>query len=289
MKSFQIDRSNLQNKAFTIRRHKFPYFLKIWHYHTELELVVVLKSKGTRFIGDNIEQFKHGEIILIGKDLPHMWLNDNEYFEEGSTLEAEAIAVHFREDFAGKSFLKMTEMSSISDLLEKANFGIRFFGETEGIIERIENLSSLNEFDKIIEFIQILNVLARHKNYHLLSSLGFVNSFNTAEVKNLDKIYEYIIKNFKKTISLEKVASIAHMNPSAFSRFFKRVNRKTFTQYVSEIRIGYACKLLIENKYNVSEVCYESGFNNISNFNRQFKKAMNYSPSEYLKLHLERK
>ena len=105
----------------------------------------------------------------------------------------------------------------------------------------------------------------------------------------MDKIYEYIINNFKETISLEKVASIAHMNPSAFSRFFKRVNRKTFTQYVSEIRIGYACKLLIENKYNVSEVCYESGFNNISNFNRQFKKAMNYSPSEYLKLHLERK
>ena len=142
MKSFQIDRSNLQNKAFTIRRHKFPYFLKVWHYHTELELVVVLKSTGTRFIGDNIEQFKHGEIILIGKDLPHMWLNDNEYFEEDSILEAEAIAIHFREDFAGHSFLKMTEMSHISDLMERANFGIRFFGEKISI-----DLAFLNTTD----------------------------------------------------------------------------------------------------------------------------------------------
>ena len=103
--------------------------------------------------------------------------------------------------------------------------------------------------------------------------------------KNLENVYEYIIKNFKENITLTDVANVAHMNPSAFSRFFKRVNRKTFSEYLNEVRVGYSCKLLIENKNNISEICFESGFNNISNFNRQFKKTMQYSPTEYIKLH----
>ena len=285
MKLHLLDRSSLLEHSFTIRENNYPFFLKVWHYHPELELVVILKSTGTRFIGDNIEQFNVNDVVLIGKNLPHMWLNDKDYFEKKSKLEAQAIAIHFSEDFAGKGFLKMPEMGTITQLMENAHYGIKFSGDLTVLIKWIKELKSLEGFDKAIKFFQILNFLSEHNDYKLLSSSGFINSFKMTGKKNLEKVYEYIIKNFKENITLADVANIAHMNPSAFSRFFKRVNRKTFSEYLNEVRVGYACKLLIEEKYNVSEICFESGFNNISNFNRQFKRVTNYSPTEYVKLH----
>ena len=285
MKPLLIDRSSLPNKSFTIRNHRFPNFLKVWHHHPELELVVILKSTGTRFIGDNIEQFCEGEVVLIGKNLPHMWLNDKEYFETDSSLEAEAIAIHFNKDFAGKDFLKMPEMVAIAKLLERSGQGIKFSGDLHWFIYQIKKIYELTAFDRTLKFIKLLNYLAEYNDHTLLSSSGFVNSFKKTGRNNLDKVYEYIIKNFKNNIRRSDIAEIANMDPSAFSRFFKRVHRITFTEYLLEVRIGYACKLLIENKSNISEICYESGFNNLSNFNRQFKKAMNCSPSDYSRLH----
>jgi AraC-like DNA-binding protein len=144
---------------------------------------------------------------------------------------------------------------------------------------------SLDGFNKTVTFLNILNRLSSHKEYKLLASSGYIKSFKVKTNKTLDKVYAYIFKNFNKGISLEEVAKIANMNPTAFSRLFKRVNGKPFSRYLSEIRIGYACKLLLEQKANISEVCYEVGFNNISNFNRQFKIIMACNPSEYIKLH----
>ncbi|MBJ6366918.1 AraC family transcriptional regulator [Snuella sedimenti] len=289
MKLHLLDRSNrIKNSSFTITENRYPFFLKIWHYHQELELVVIQKSTGTRFIGDNIEKFNVGDVVLIGKNLPHMWLNDKEYFEEDSKLEAHALAIHFKEDFAGQGFFDMPEMNAIEKLIDKSKYGIKFSGDLTLIREWINNLRNLEDFDKVIKFIQILNNLARHKDYKLLSSNGFINSFKMTEKHNLNKVYEFIIKNFREQISLADVADIACMNPSAFSRFFKRVNRKTFSEYLNEVRVGYACKLLIEEKYNISEICFESGFNNISNFNRQFKKTMKYAPTDYIKFHAQR-
>lgn len=285
MKPLLIDRSSSPIKSFTIRNHRFPNFLKVWHHHPELELVVIIKSNGTRFIGDNIEQFCERDVVLIGKNLPHMWLNENQYFEKDSILEAEAIVIHFKEDFAGKDFLKMPEMSSIAKLLERSCMGIKFSGDLDWFINQIKNIHELKEFDRTMKFIQLLNFLALHKDQRPLSSIGFINSFKKTDRKNLDRVYEYIIKNFKNNIRRSDVAEIANMDPSAFSRFFKRINRKTFTEYLNEVRIGYACKLLIENASNISEICYESGFNNLSNFNRQFKKAMKCSPTDYSRLH----
>ena len=286
MKLHLLDRSaKLSNTSFSVRNNCYPNFLKIWHYHPEFELVTILKSTGTRFIGDNIEQFNVDEIVLIGKNLPHMWLNDKDYFKENSKLEAQAIAIHFKQDFAGETFLNMPEMNAIKKMFENAQYGIRFFGDLTLAIKWIKNLDNLSGFNKTISFFKILNLLANHQDYKLLSSSGFINSFKKTGRTNLAKVYEYIIKNFKEHITLNDVANIACMNPTAFSRLFKRVNRKTFSAYLNEVRVGYACKLLIEEKYNITEICFESGFNNISNFNRQFKKTTSYSPTQYIKAH----
>ena len=142
------------------------------------------------------------------------------------------------------------------------------------MIQEIQEMLELEGFDKSIRFLMILNRLAKHRDYKLLASQGFINSLKTSENKTLDNVHAYIFKNFNKA-----------MNTSAFSRFFKRVNRKTFSRYLAEIRIGYACKLLIENKYNIATVSYEAGYPNLSNFNRQFKLIMKCTPSTYVKEH----
>jgi len=271
------------------KRNLYNHFLKIWHYHPELELVSVVRSTGTRFIGDSIEKFNEGEVILIGKNLPHMWLNDNIYFDKESKLKAEAIAVHFKKEFLGRDFFDIPEMKHISDLFERAARGIKFVDIDNDLLSRINGTIHLKSFKLTHEIIDILHLLARHKNYVLLSSIGYLNGLNkrtyNRKDKRLDSIYEYIFSNFQKPITANDVSQVANMNYSAFSRFFKRVYRKTFTQYLNEVRIGYACKLLIENSKNISEVCYESGFNSISNFNKQFKLITQMSPTQYVESH----
>ncbi len=283
MKPRLLNRSSAQSEPFVVRENRYANFLKIWHYHSELELVAIKESMGTRFVGDSIEKFEPGEVLLIGKNLPHMWLNDAAYFVPNSKLIAAAFSIHFKEDFVGQRFLNLPNTEQLAALFTRARRGIRFIDLKFSIIEEINNLIvEKDAFIKLIKLLQILHQLAKHENFVLLSSEGYLNP----KIKDgSDKTQEYIFKNFNKPIKLADVAAIAGMNSSAFSRYFKRIHRKTFSRYLIEIRIGYACKLLMENKSNVSTVCYESGFNNISNFNKQFRKIMDMNPSEYVRMH----
>jgi len=288
MKPLYLDRSNTQNESFSVAHRKYPNFLKVWHYHSELELVVLVKSTGTQFIGDHIGAFAEGEIILIGKNLPHMMLNDPDYFEEDSKLRAEAIVVHFKEDFVGESFLEIPEMKGLSKLLNNSKRGIRFKGhQKHKILKKVKRLMQLSGFEKVIGFLQVLQDLSSITDYELLTSLSYIEGFDNSDKRRLEPVYNYIFNNFKNEFSLKDVAELAHMNPSAFSRYFKRVHHKTFTKYVNELRVGYACKLLLEEKYSKTDICFECGFNNLSNFNRQFKTVTSYSPSEYLTKQLD--
>lgn len=283
MKLHLLNREKPANSSFRVTHHVEPYFLKVWHYHPELELVLSLKSTGTRFVGDSIKKFDEGDVVLIGKNLPHMWLNDESYFKKDSTKIAEDIVIHFNKEFMGAEFLNAYEMKPIADLLNKSRYGIKFISPPRKVLKGIKKINNLAEgFTRTLKLLQILNVLANHQEYELLTSEGFVNTFKKNQNESLDKTYEYIFENFNKSISLNDVAEIANMNASAFSRFFKRVNRKTFSRYLNEVRIGYACKQLIENKSKIATICYESGYNNISNFNRQFRAIKNMSPSEYV-------
>jgi len=283
MKPRLLNRSNEQRQAFSIKRNQFPNFLKIRHYHPELELVYITKSTGTRFVGDNIEKFEPGELVLLGKNLPHMWLNDKEYFQSDSDLMADALCIHFKEDFTGKQFLELAGVEQLTELFKNARRGIRFIDLDFSAVEIMQELAKeKDEFQRLIVFLTLLQKLAKHKKINLLSSEGYLER---KPDEHSDKTHEFIFKNFTKQILLSEVAAIARMNPSAFSRYFKRIHRKTFSRYIIEIRIGYACKLLIENKINISSACYESGFNNISNFNKQFRIIMDMNPSQYIKQH----
>ncbi len=285
MKLHLLDRSTLENHSFNLVHNRYPHFLKIWHHHPELELVYVVESTGTRFVGDSIEKFEAGNLVLIGKNVPHMWLNDEEYFEEDSGLMAEAFGVHFTEAFLGKEFVMAPEMKPIQQLLQRARRGIFFQDPEPSILAAIRALFDMEPFEKTMQLVRILYKLAHHKHCSLLASPGFIQSFNQAENRVLDEVYAFVLKNFKNPIGSRDAAEIACMHPSAFSRFFKRIHRKTFTRYLNEIRVGYACKLLMENKFSVTQICYESGYSCVSNFNRQFKRIMDMSPTEYTMYH----
>ncbi len=285
MKLHLLNREGLVNTSFGIEKHAYPYFLKVWHYHPELELVLSQKGRGTRFVGDNIEQFYDGDIVLIGKNLPHMWLSDKAHFEESSNLVSKSIVFHFKEDFLGASFFETPEMIAISKLLERSKYGIKFLNTNKKITHLIADILNKKGFYKTLKFLEILNLLAKHSEYKLLASEGYIDTNDLQDNKNFTKVYEYIFKNFNTKINLNSVAKIAHMNPSAFSRSFKRLNNKTFSRYINEIKIGYACKLIIEKKYSITYICYESGYNSLSNFNRQFKLITSTTPSGYISLH----
>jgi len=288
MKLHYLDRTNTQFNSFSVTRNKHKHFLKVWHYHPELELVLVLKSTGTRFVGDSIEKFNKGDVVLIGSNLPHMWINDEAYYHAESILQADAISIHFKKDFLGEDFMSAKELRQINNLIQKAQLGLVFHNlskETIQLLKRIEKDKTIVPFKKLLLLLDVLDRLATHKEYSVLSSKGFLTSFSEGDNKNLKVIYEYIFKNFNQPISAIDVATVINMNPSAFSRFFKRIHRKNFTTYLNEIRIGYACKLLIEGKQKVISICYDSGFNNISNFNRQFKKIKKMTPTEFVHLY----
>jgi AraC-like DNA-binding protein len=286
MKPKLLDRSASLNRSFNLSLQISSHFLKVWHHHPELELVLIKKSTGARFVGDSISRFGPGDLVLIGSHLPHMWQNDSIYFENEIEDSAETIACHFKEDFMGNCFANVPELKPIKVLLEKAKRGIVFMGKSRSVGQEIlENMLRCNDFDRLVKLTQLLNILANEPEVEQISSPGFVASFSQEESRRLDNIYEYIHNKFKEDISLEKVAELASMNTSSFCRYFKKTTGKTFSHYLNTVRIGYACKLLIEDRYTISEICYESGFNNISNFNRQFKTITNYSPSTYSKLH----
>lgn len=285
MKAQAISRTIYQNSSFRLRKYDFKNFLKVWHYHPEVELIVLLESTGTRFIGDSIEKFAPGDIVLTGKKLPHLWLNDDIYFDEKSTLRARCYGFHFHEHFLD-NISNIPEMQFVRKLFERANRGIKFnLDDTDQFIADVETIYAKVEGFQLIKVLEMLLQLATVKDFEYLASPGFVTSFERKKDDKIFQVYEYIRNNFRDHISLDKAAELANMESSSFSRYFKRVHKKTLTRYVNEIRIGYACKLLIEQKYNISEICYRSGYNNVTHFNRKFKSFKGVTPSQYIKLY----
>ncbi|MCU0386720.1 MAG: AraC family transcriptional regulator [Flavihumibacter sp.] len=285
MKARLLERFIDINRSVSVQHYSSSYFLNVLHYHPEYELDIIKKGTGIRFIGDSIERFEPGDIVLMGKDLPHLWQNDAAYFEKNTSLKAEAVVIHFGINLE-TAIQAMPELNSITKMLDRSSLGISFpASSNKKIAEKIEKLDKLPGHLQVIALIEILSSLCNDSKYKVLSSPGFLNTIKDVHVARMEPVYHYVMKNFKQDIPLEKVAELANMNPSSFSRYFSSYHKKTFTKFLNQIRIGYACKLLIENDHTIGSICYESGFNNISNFNRIFREIKNMTPSEFMNLH----
>jgi AraC-like DNA-binding protein len=270
--------------SFSVRRDLVPHVNNRWHYHPEVELIHFKKGEGTQFIGDNIKRFKAGDVVLVGADLPHYWRFDDMYFEEKAKVQADIRVAHFSESFWGARFLDLPENNAIKTVLEKAKRGIQVSGKTKQKIAVImEQLLASEGTQRIILLMEALSVIAGCKQLTLLSSIGFKPVSVEAENDRINAIYDYSLKNFKRKIQLEEIAGIANISPNAFCRYFKSRTRKTYSQFLIELRVGHACKLLIENSHCVKKLCYESGFNNFSSFHKYFKMITGKSPLHYQK------
>lgn len=270
--------------SFSVRQDVVPYINNRWHYHPEIELIHFKKGEGTQFIGDNIKRFKSGDIVLVGSQLPHYWRFDDAFFEENTRQQADIRVAHFCENFWGDQFLQLPENLNIKSVLERGKRGLQITGKTRTkVAEIMEQLLHSDGSQRIILLIEALNIVADCKQLLTLSSIGFKHDLVEAENDRVNAIYDYSLKNYKRKIQLEEIAAVANISPNSFCRYFKSRTRKTYSQFLIEIRVGQACKLLIENNLSIKQLCYESGFNNFTSFHKYFKLITGKSPLSYQK------
>jgi AraC-like DNA-binding protein len=281
MKPQLLKISNPPDSSFNYFWWDMPYFPAPWHYHPEYEIVLMLESTGKKFVGSSITDFQPGDLCLIGSFLPHYYKSDNKYYENNPDLRARSVVMHFMEDFMGEQFLKLPESQAIKSLLERSRRGLQFGKTTVNkIAEKFKSIKDLQGIPKLLELVSILHIMAEAKDFSYLT----VNPLylkNDNDSARMQKVMEFVMANYQEEITLMKVADLASMSESAFSRYFKKRTRRTFTQFLAEIRIEHACKLLMQDKMSVAEISFESGFNNLSNFNRQFKTFKKLTPLAY--------
>jgi AraC-like DNA-binding protein len=283
MKPLLLKVSSGPAHSFSVRHDVLPDINNRWHCHPELELIYFKKGNGTQFIGDSIKQFKAGDMALVGSNLPHYWRFDDVYFSD-EPEEVEMIVVHFCENFWGDQFLQLPENKLIKVLLERSKRGLQISGNTkEKVAGQLAAMLDTDGAERIIMLLKALNTMATSNPVNYLTSIGFKYDHDESENDRLNNIYEYSVRNFRKKIYLDEIAEIAGVSSNSFCRYFKSKTRKTYSQFIIEIKVGYACKLLIENKLNIKQLCYDSGFNNFSTFHKHFKQVTGKSPLIYQK------
>jgi AraC-like DNA-binding protein len=274
------------SESFNARQDKSPDINNHWHYHREIELVCFKRGRGTQFVGDSITQFKPGDIVLIGPNLPHYWRFDKSYFGDQEEERADVNVIHFTEDFWGKTFLELPENSVVRNLLNISKRGIQIMGDkNEQIITLINDIIDAKGAKKLMHFIEVLVLIAESDHNKPLTTAGFQYNLEEAEKTRINAIYDYSINNFKRKITLNEIAAVANMSVNSFCKYFKTKNRKTYSHFVNELRVGYACKLLIDTELSVKQVTYESGFSNFTSFHKHFKIITGKSPLSYQKTH----
>ncbi|WP_324673626.1 AraC family transcriptional regulator [Hymenobacter sp. GOD-10R] len=278
---------NTQN-SFSIRHDRQANFGTTWHYHPELELHYVIQGEGVRLVGDNISNFSSGEIILLGENLPHTWRCKEEYFQQNPDLAVEAIVIQFLPDCLGRYLLGLPEAYLIPKLFERAKNGLMVSGAAkEKLIPLMYAAVEATNLDRIIILLSILKILAETDEVDTIATKyhAFAQS-NESDTVRINKVCSYTLTNYKKEITLEEIASISNLSVTSFCRYFKLITKKTYYDFLIEIRISHACRLLIEDKLPTEVLCFDCGFNNVSNFYRHFKKITKMTPLEYKRKYL---
>lgn len=271
------------------RHHTLPNFGTVWHFHPELELHYIIRGEGVRFVGDNISNFDAGELLLLGENLPHMWRCNENYFRRDPNVTAEAVVVQFLPDFMGTDFLKKPEAASVLNLYEKAKAGLVISGKTKDkIFHMMYRSVKTTGLNRLLLILSMIEILAESDEMDTIASRQTIYKSNKEENDRLNKVYNHALTNYMRDLTLEEMASIANLSVTSFCRYFKTLTKKTFHEFLIEVRISHAQRMLIENHDITTEgVCFECGFNNKSIFFGHFKRKTGLTPLEYKRKYIQ--
>jgi AraC-like DNA-binding protein len=259
-----------------------PIFSSPLHLHPEIELVYIIKSYGKRYVGNSIQDFKDGDLVLIGSGVPHFWRNHKYFYENPTENACKAMVIQFLPDIFPENLLSKLEFNNIKSILERANCGIYIESkENDSIIELMKMIIATKGIKKLIYLYEVLDFIGKSKNFIYLNESENYEKLLKLNRIRFAKLNNFIKNHFTDNISLKDAAAVANMNPSAFCRYFKKETGQTFIEFLTELRVSSAKNLLRDNTFSISQICFEVGFNNLSNFNRQFKKLVGKSPSQY--------
>jgi AraC-like DNA-binding protein len=248
-----------------------------WHFHPEYEIVYVETDSGFRHIGDHITKYKGSDLALIGPNIPHL------NFDYGVKATVDTVVIQMKENFLGQDFFSLPEIAAIKTLFEKAKSGVAFYGETKKLAgQKLKQLTTLSHFEQLITLLQIFNLLANSSEIEMLNTRPIASASVLKEQQRLQKVYHFIEANYQNEIDVNTVAKLCNLTTAAFCRYFKKSTHYTFTDFINKFRINQSKKILLQDK-NVTEACYESGFANVSYFNKTFKKVTGENPSAFKK------
>lgn len=259
--------------------HGFPNPLVRWHYHDDYELHLIVASTGKVFVGDHVGSFTPGHLVLTGPRLPHNWIS---YTQPGEQIELRDLVIQFRMDLLPKMARLAPELESILPLLERARHGVEFLSvDTTWARSMFQSVRDLSGPPRVAKLFELLHELSLQNNFSLLSTLAIRSRADRASQDKIEQVTQYISEHFAREVTLVEMAKLVGMNDSAFSRFFAKATGNSFNRFVNRVRISKACELLTETELPITTICYETGFNNIANFNRRFREMKENTPREY--------
>lgn len=292
MKALPFKIPKTQERSFHIQIDDEPYFYDKLHQHPEIQLTLIEESTGNLIYGDHLGMFMPGDMFVIGPNIPHVFRNDNDFYKGDDGLRAKGHSLFFDENTFGEGFFGLPEVRRLAQIIQYAERGMKLNPEhAYALAPMIKSIFKAEGLDRIILLLQILNRLSEPNAFEYLTNQLDTKPISDDQGKRLDDIFRFTLQEYYRPIKLEEVASVANMSPSAFCRYFKQHTRKTYIDFLNEYRIGQACKLLMKRDKQITEVCFEVGFGNLSNFNRKFKEFTGTTPKNYsqrMKINLER-
>jgi AraC-like DNA-binding protein len=273
--SFQTENS------FNIRVDSGENLKNSWHYHREIELILLKRSEGTRIIGNSVGSFKDNDVFVIGKNIPHVFLHEEKNLQNCFD-EPQEIVIQFYETFLGNDFLNLPEFKLMHHLFTVAKHGLCLTDQAkESVIPLIEKMLQVSPIDRLLLLLQILRVIVDKSSYSLLCNEGIIKQLKVDDYKRIDKVLDYTFENYDQNIKIEQVAQIINLTKESFCRFFKAKTGKSYFEFLIEIRIDKACQMILQNHLSIKEIAFACGFESLSNFHLQFKKIVKQSPVEF--------
>ncbi|MCK5135854.1 MAG: helix-turn-helix domain-containing protein [Bacteroidales bacterium] len=256
-----------------------------WHYHQEFELSFITEGSGRRIVGDSVEEFHPGDLIFIGPRIPHVWFSEEPYLKQHSGRTLESVYLLFNSDILPHGLTSLPEFGNVNRAIQLSQRGIRITGDTLNQVSSIMlQLPYLNSMKRLMLFYEIMDIIGKSGSFSYLASANYVKSKFETTNSRVNSIHEFLMKNYREDINLEAIAEIVHMAPASVCRFFKASTGLTIFEYLNKIKIDYSCKLLLNTDMNIVDISYDCGYNNLSHFNKQFRKFIVKTPTQFRNL-----